>query len=148
MQLAGIEPFRVQGVRFTPGKQLAHAFQFDFIGGHQQLAGLLERQSVLSAKRISGRSAFPAEAGFEASRFVIYAGVNDTAVMSGLMLCGRSFFFQQQDSGPGLALLKLPCGGETDNAGTDDDEVVFHSSIEITFLSDCYHSIMQHWACE
>jgi len=42
--------------------------------------------------------------------------------------------FQQQNACLGVALLQLPGGGQTYDAGADDDDVIFHSGIELTCM--------------
>ena len=47
--------------------------------------------------------------------------MEDAAVVGGLVLAGRGFFFQHGDVRAGMLAQQLPRGGEAHNAAADDE---------------------------
>jgi hypothetical protein len=47
--------------------------------------------------------------------------VEDAAVVAGLVLAGRGFFFEHSDVRAGVLAQQLPRGGEAHNAAADDE---------------------------
>jgi len=74
----------------------------------------------LIAEVFGGFGAPTAELGFETAGRVVDAGVDDAAVMAGLMLRNSVFFLEDDDAGAGALLEQLARGRETDDAGADD----------------------------
>ena len=62
-----------------------HSFQLNFVGGDQQFAGLHTRHAMIAAKIIGRPRAFLAELCLETAGLVIDAGMDDAAVVPGLV---------------------------------------------------------------
>jgi len=93
-QLVGVQAFDLQLIQLRARIKCLHALHFQGRGGHQQLAAHLELDPVFAAKPFGGLGAAFAQIGLEAAGGVVDAGVNHPAVMPGLVLGQRGFFFQ------------------------------------------------------
>lgn len=109
----------------TPDLQRPHALVFDRVGGHQQFAALLERQTVLPAKIDGLASVAPAKISLQTPRRVIHPGVNHPGIVPGLVLSEGGFLFNQQNGRIRIPLFHLPGGRNTDNAAADEHKVIF-----------------------
>ncbi|MNE35350.1 hypothetical protein D3C80_1291040 [compost metagenome] len=92
-QLGGRQPITLDAVGFGAVPQRAHALHFQVVGGYQQLAALVVGNAVLVTEGLGGLVAFQAETRLQAARRVIDAGVDDAAVMAGLVLGRAGLFF-------------------------------------------------------
>ena len=110
--IAGTAPF--QGL---------HAFEFQFIRSHQQLAALPKRQLVRTAKCHGLGSAALAEIGLQTAGLIIDAGMDDAGIAAGLVPGQAIFLFKQQDIRIRVLALQLPGRGNADDAAPDNYEI-------------------------
>ena len=64
--------------------------------------------------------ALDGKARLEGAGGVVKSAVEDAAVVGGLVLTGRGFFFQHGDVRAGVLAQQLPRGGEAHNTAADD----------------------------
>ena len=127
-ELRLVEQFDVDPVLPGPLEQCQHALVLFGVGGDDELAALLVGDVVVVTETNRFAHAAPAEIGFQAARLVVDAGVNDAAVVPGLVEGQRSLFFQQYNALVRLALSQLPgCRQPHDAAAYD--HVVVHSML-------------------
>ena len=67
-------------------------------GGDHELATLFERNTVLLAKALHGRCSGDTVASLQRASFVVETGMDDSAVMSGLMGGDMIFFFNDDEA--------------------------------------------------
>ena len=96
---------------------------------------------VFAAKLPACFDALPAEVGFQAPRLVIDTGVNYTAVVAGLVISGACLLFQQQNAGARLSPAQFEAACGANDAGADNDEVVF----QLRLQTDEAFSIGDDW---
>ena len=128
MQLAGIEPLDLDVIGVRPRVERVHAGQLGGVGRHEQLAAHVYRYPVPGGEVFGGLGPLPAQPGLEAARCVINAGVDDPAVVPGLMRPERQLLVDQAQAGAGLAVENRHRRGEADDAPADDAIVVTHPS--------------------
>ena len=91
--------------------------------GHDELADPLDLDPPLRAVRLERDLALAAEAGLERTRRVVQAGVDDAAVVAGLVGRELRLALDDQDPQPGPALEHLAGGREAEDPAADDEEV-------------------------
>ena len=99
----------------------AEPIELQIVCGHDKLAALLVRQAVAPAEFECRLDARPAELRFQAARGIVDSGMDDTAVVPGLVGSDLLLFL---DDGDGQALTpprQLQRGRKTDDASADDD---------------------------
>lgn len=107
------------------------ALYFDLGSCDDQFAAPLERQAMIGAEALRGFHTLAAEPCLHAAGLVINAGMHDAAVASRLVCGGCGLLVQQEDRGAGLPGDQLQAGSGADNAGADDDVVVFQLRLQI-----------------
>ena len=120
-QLPTVEPFGIEAVLDAASEEGAEPLELQIVCGHNELAALLERQAVMSADFARRLDARPAERRLQAAGGIIDAGMDDAAVVPGLV---GSDFLLLLDDGDGQALIpprQLQRGREADDASADDD---------------------------
>jgi len=126
VQFLGLQYYRIQTIFTASCKKRVHSFQFSAVCGDQQFAGAFTGHTEFLTKLVRGARTFLAKSGFEAAGFVINARVNDSAIVTCLVK-GRSFLLlKNKNFGVAQCFLQLPGGGQADDSGANDDEVVFH----------------------
>jgi len=78
---------------------------------------------VLAAELDHRRSAGHAVLRFQRTRFVINAGVNDAAVVSGLMTRNCVFFFENSNSTIAERPDRFERRGQADDSSTNNDQI-------------------------
>ena len=91
--------------------------------GHDELADPLDLDPPLGAVRLERDLALAAEAGLERTRRVVEAGVDDAAVVAGLVGRELRLALDDQDPQPGPAHEHLAGGREAEDPAADDEEV-------------------------
>ena len=104
------------------GELVQTAF-LDGVGRHDQLAALAVGHAVPRAQCQCRCRAGAAQLGFETARRVVDPGMNDAAVVPGLVTGHTSFFFEHGNAAARMQLLPAVRGGQTDDAGADDGEI-------------------------
>ena len=115
-QLPTVEPFGIEAVLDAASEEGAEPLELQIVCGHNELAALLERQAVMSADFARRLDARPAERRLQAAGGIIDAGMDDAAVVPGLV---GSDFLLLLDDGDGQALIpprQLQRGREADDA--------------------------------
>ena len=79
---------------------------------------------MLAAEIYHGSGSGDAQPRLERAGLVIDTGVDDSAVMSALVLSDVEFFLQEQEFGARESLRDYARDGESDDASADDDGVV------------------------
>ena len=69
-------------------------------------------------------AAASAQLRFQRSRCVVDAGVNDAAVVGGLVSADRAFLVNDGHGSVRMSALDLPGGGQANDAGPDDGKAV------------------------
>jgi len=100
------------------------AGEFGFFGGDDDLAADLVRNRVLTAESDHGLCARYGEASLHGAGLVIEAGVDDAAVMAGLMCGHRGFLIEYQNPVGRETASEFQSGGEPDYTGSDDDNII------------------------
>src|SRR5437763_1375862 len=118
--LIGREPAYVEAVLESALEEFFEERQFFLFGGHNHFTADIVIDPMLLAKLDHGAAAFARKFGLEAARLVVNAGMNNTAVSTGLMQRKVLLLFQQQDREPGLTPAQNHRGSEADNAAADD----------------------------
>ena len=98
--------------------------QLAFVKGDHELAAALERDAVRLGERLQTRLALAAQPSLERARRVVQAGVEDPAVVAGLV--GRELRLLLEDGEPQVrrALGQAERRGQADDPAADDDDVV------------------------
>lgn len=94
------------------------------MSGNNNLAANLVRDAVFPAKLHHGRRAADAQLRLQRPRFVVNAGMNDSAVVPALMPADTTFLFEQQQPKPGKSPRDLKPHSKADNPSADDDDFV------------------------
>jgi hypothetical protein len=98
----------------------------DLIGpvGHDELAGVGERDAVLVAVGLQQPLALGAQTGLLGARRVVDAGVDDTAVATGLVGRQLGLALEDREAQPGPANQQLARDGDPEDAAADDRDVI------------------------
>ncbi len=102
-ELRRVDPFDAgHAVGRGAPMQLAELFEFTLMRGHDDLAAALVGDAVRLAEVIHARGAVHAQLRLERAGFVVDAGVDDTAVVPGLMRGNKRLFFKHAIESSGL----------------------------------------------
>ena len=113
----------MQAVLQTTLVETAEALQLGFIHGDDELAADFVGDAVVAAEGGHFLDAGDGEAGLQGAGLVIEAGVEDAAVVAGLVKANAGFFFENDNLTAGKTGGELEGGGQADDAAADDDEV-------------------------
>ena len=108
--------------------EAVEAFEFGFVGGDDEFAADFVGDGVGLAEGDHFADAGDGEPGLEGAGLVVEAGVEDAAVVAGLVLAGAALFFEEGDGGAGTGEEEFVGGGETDDAAADDGVSGGHGS--------------------
>ena len=86
-------------IELTAYFQITEALHLDRCGGDNEFAAVLDRNAVLSAKLLGFAIPSAAQACFQGARCIVHTGVNDSAVMTGLVGGNVSFLLEQHQTG-------------------------------------------------
>ncbi len=124
MQLLGIDH---REARHTVGSPAAHQFlkagQFGFNGGGHNLSADLEGNIVLAAELDHGRRTSNAVLRLQRARLVIDAGVDDAAVMAGLVTSDGTFLFENGNTAIAKAARGFQGCRQSNDSAPDDNEI-------------------------
>ena len=104
--------------------QLFQLRQLFPIGCDHDLPAYIMRNIICPAELHQRDVAISAIGGFQASRLVMDAGVNLTAIVPGLMMPPATLLLQDQNFGSEMPLSNRPSDRETDDALTNYRDVV------------------------
>ena len=91
--------------------------------GHDELADPLDGDPLLGAVRLQRVLALAAEAGLQRARRVVEAGVDDAAVVAGLVGREPLLAFDEHEADVGPSAEHLASGRQAEDAAADDDDV-------------------------
>jgi hypothetical protein len=92
-------------------------------GRYDQFAAFLVRNSLLSAKALHRSASSDAIARLKGAGPVIDAGVDNAAIVAGLMSGHMVFFFDDQQAFTRESTREVEGSRESDNACTDNEQV-------------------------
>ncbi len=104
---------------------MLEARNFFLIGSDDQLAAFLEGNAVVAAEALHRSSAGDAVARLQRAGAVIEAGVNDAAVVAGLVGGDAVFFFDDGDVHVREAASDFERGSQSYDACANDEQVDF-----------------------
>ena len=116
----------IEAVGDAAATEFLESRQFKGVGGDDNFATNLVRDGFGTAEVEELLITGSAVGGFETSGFVVEAGVDDAAVVSGLMAGRGGFLFDEDEPGSGSGLEQFECGGEADDATADDEDIKGH----------------------
>ena len=116
-----LQPGYAVGLR--PGPQRLETRQFLLVQGHDELAGLAERDGMGLGERFEFGLALAAQPRLERPGCVVQAGVEDAAVVAGLMGRQGRLTFDQGEPHVRPAPQQLVRGGQTHDAAADHEDV-------------------------
>src|SRR5581483_95628 len=97
--------------------------QLRLVGGHDHLAAALPRDAVGVAELLHLARALHARARLERAGLVVDAGVDDAAVVPGLVGRETLFLLQHEQAKARVGLAEGQSGGEADDAAAHDGEI-------------------------
>ena len=118
----------LQSVRIAALPEIFQPGQFVFVRGDDDFAALLMRNAVVAAKRDHLLQAADAQLRLFRAGFVVKAGMQHAAVVSGLVRGELGLLFEQQQPGLRPCLQKAMGRGQADNAAAHDDDIAIHGS--------------------
>ena len=101
-------------VRIAVLPEIFQTREFVLGRGNDDLAALLVRNAMFTAKRDHLTQALDTETGFIGPGFVVKAGMKHAAVVAGLMHGKLRFLFQKKQARAGTPFLKPVCGCQPD----------------------------------
>ena len=121
--LRGGQPLNCQAVGNAPLVQIFQLAKLRRRGCNNHLPADVIGYAVLLAEPQHPKISCPAQLRFEASRLIIDAGMDDSAVAPGLMPSPSILFFEDCDSDLGVSLDDGPSDGEPNDAAAYDNEI-------------------------
>src|SRR4051794_34773159 len=131
-QLGGVEFLYFNVVLNRTPVELLHTPRFDLVCGDQHLAADLKRNAVLAAELLCRLRAASAKLCLEAAGRVIDAGMNDPAIMAGLVSAEAIFLFENCKASPRMHLEQFHGGCKPNDAAANDAEGVIYSTALLT----------------
>lgn len=132
-----------QAVGLASALQFLKTRQLGFSCCHDYLSAHLMWNVVLAAELHHGRRSGDTEAGLERTRFVVNAGMNDSAVVAALVAGDAIFFLQQEKTQAGKSPRDFESDGEADHASANDYHVIAgisHSGWSFPAISGIEHA--------
>ena len=99
------------------------AAELDVVEGHDQLARALDGHAVGLAVGLQVGLALAAQPRLQRTRPVVEPGMEDAAVVAGLVGRDRGLLLEDDDAQVGLALEQAQRRGQADDAGADDGHI-------------------------
>src|SRR5690606_15802808 len=118
------EALDLQSVDCSALGEVVEATQFHVVRGDEQLAALVERNSVRGGELLGGLCAPATQLGLAAAGLVVDPGMDDAAVVASLVRAQLRRLLHQQQAGTGAPLEQLQGGRGADDPSADHAEVV------------------------
>lgn len=133
MRFNGTNLFRTEKLKpFEPVcdpalKECMETREFLLFGGDYDLSALFKGDIVLRAEFDHPANALDGESSLCRARLIVEAAVKNTAVVSGLMTAGATFFLEKEQVYRRESSKELICRCETDNSTTHDRDLFDHN---------------------
>ncbi len=111
-------------VRAGAALELVQPRELGVVDGHDELAAALVAHAVLVAELVQLAGAGDAQLGLQRAGRVVDAGVDDAGVVAGLVGGDAVLALEDHHGGVRPAVQQLAGGGEAEDAGPDDGDVV------------------------
>src|SRR5690606_35383395 len=103
-----------------------HPLHLQVVGRDQELAAGLEGNVVLATELLRRLGPFPAQPGLQRSRLIVDAGMDDAAVVPGLVTPEAVLLLKEDDLGASVAGSQRQRRCQADDTAPDDTVLVIH----------------------
>src|SRR5690606_21217122 len=117
-----------QTILLTPDEYVLQQRDFFLVGSDNHFSTKLVGDIVLVAERSEFVVAVDAVLCLQASQLIIYARMDNIAVVTRLMPGDSILFFQHKNTIPGFSSLDFQGGSQSNSPSSYNDYVVLHSS--------------------